>query len=358
MTSKLRALCRGEGITPEQTAEYHQIWLRQPPGGILAGPLNGAVRPTLPKLPDTVRAITLQNHLSPGDVLVMSAAVRSLHAAHPGKFATAVDTTCPSVWDFNHDVTPADVAERNSAVKIMMAYPAIHQCNERGIHFMQAYCEFLEEKLGVRVPLVVNRPLLFISDEERRWISQVEEITKRPTRFAVVNAGRKDDATTKFWGTENFQRVVDALRGRILFVQVGAKEHHHPPLKNVLNLIGKTDVRQLIRLCWHADFGLGGVTFTQHIFAAFQKPYFCLLGGREPVQWTAYPQQQSFHTIGLLPCCRASACWKSRTVALPDNGEQNNSLCEQPVLGDEPLPRCMALIRPQELVEKILLLSA
>src|SRR3990167_5492074 len=39
------------------------------------------------------RALILKNHLSPGDVLVMTAAIHSLHRAHPGKFLTAVDTT-------------------------------------------------------------------------------------------------------------------------------------------------------------------------------------------------------------------------------------------------------------------------
>jgi hypothetical protein len=41
-------------------------------------------------------------------------------------------------------------------------------------------------------------------------------------------------------------------------------------------------------------------------------------GGREPVQWEAYPTHQFLHTVGLLPCCAGGGCWRSRTVPLGD----------------------------------------
>ena len=302
-------------------------------------------------MPDA-RKIILRNHLSPGDVLLMTAAIYGLHKAHPGKFLTAVDTTCQAVWEHNPDVVPAgegfETAQTNYSTEI-------NRCNQVAVHALQGYCTAFEELLGVKVPLLTNKPLLYLSAEERAWLPQVQEMTKRPTRYAVVAAGHKSCFTAKFWGTENYQRVVDTLRGRVLFVQVGKPEHRHPPLKNVLNLVGKTDDRQLIRLCWHADFGLGPATFLMHIFAALSKPYICILGGREPVPWNSYPLQQTLHTAGLLPCCRDTACWRSRTVALGDGAEQDGSLCADPVPGEEPLPRCLTMIRPEHVVERILL---
>lgn len=320
---------------------------------------------TAPVSAEARRVLLLRHHLSPGDVLVMTAAIHSLHKAHPGRFLTAVETSADAIFENNPDVASVLDPVRLTAERIEMHYPAINKardggggllslgCNERGIHFMQGFCEHLEQVLGVRVPLLTNRPHLYLSDEEKGWMSQVQEVTAQPTPFWLVCAGRKDDYTAKHWGAAAFQEVVDRLRGKVQFVQVGSNEHHHPPLRGVLNLVGKTDMRQLIRLAWHAQGGLGGVTLLQHLMAAHEKPYVCILGGREPVTWNTYPRQQTFHTIGALDCCRAGGCWQSRVVPLGDNDEKDKSLCRYPTFGDESVPKCMAMIRPAEVADRI-----
>lgn len=300
--------------------------------------------------PTTGKALILKNDLSPGDVLAMTAAVYSLHKAHPGKYVTAVETSCPAVWENNPDVVSLDAARALNAEEVQCHYPLIHQSNQRAVHFLEGYVGFLEDNLRVRVPLMTNRPLVYISNREKTWLNQVQETTGYKGRFWVLNAGRKADYTTKHYGTEGFQAVVDALKGKVQFVQVGAAEHHHPPLKGVLNLVGKTDARQLIRLVYHAAGVLSGVTFLQHLAAALEKPSVVIMGGREPVQWNSYPRQSLLHTVGALSCCRDGGCWKSRVVKLNDGAEQDGSLCDYPTFGDNPVPRCMAAISPEEVV--------
>ncbi len=304
-----------------------------------------------------VQAFILKNHLSPGDVLIMSAAIYSLHRANPGKFVTAVNTTCDQVFEHNPDVVTQDDARNLNAKEVQTHYPLVNESDGRAVHVMQGYCDFLADALGVKVPLLTNRPMLYLSNEERGWLNQVEETTKKKGRFWLICAGHKQDYTCKFWGRKNYQEVVDRLRGRVQFVQVGATEHVHPPLNGVLNLVGKTDSRQLIRLAWHAEGAVGGVTFLQHIMAAHQKPYCCIMGGREPVIWNSYQKSQLFHTIGMLDCCRDRSCWRSRVVALGDGAEQDRSLCDHPTFGDEPVPQCMAMIRPEQVADIILKFS-
>jgi hypothetical protein len=41
-------------------------------------------------------------------------------------------------------------------------------------------------------------------------------------------------------------------------------------------------------------------------------------------------------------------------VKLNDGAEQDNSLCDLPIPGEEPLPKCMSLITPESVAEKIL----
>ena len=52
------------------------------------------------------RKIILKLHLSPGDIVMLTAALRDIHACHPGKFLTDVRTTASELWDHNPLITP------------------------------------------------------------------------------------------------------------------------------------------------------------------------------------------------------------------------------------------------------------
>ncbi|MHB1767003.1 MAG: hypothetical protein ACYCUV_04035, partial [Phycisphaerae bacterium] len=49
--------------------------------------------------------LVLKTHLSPGDIVMLTAAVRDLHRAHPNKFLTAVETSASDLWENNPYVT-------------------------------------------------------------------------------------------------------------------------------------------------------------------------------------------------------------------------------------------------------------
>ena len=302
-------------------------------------------------MPDA-RKLILRNHLSPGDVLTMTAAVHSLHRAQPGKYRTAVDTSCPALWENNPDVEPLAVAQQEKWEEVGMHYPLVNRCGQEPVHMLQGYADFLAENLQVKAPLAVNRPLVYLSEQEKGWMSQVEEKFGYKGKFWVVNSGVKPDYTAKYY--PYFQEVVDRLQGRVVFVQVGKMEHLHRPLRGVINLLGQTDDRQLIRLCWHAQGILCGVTYLMHLAAALEKPAVVVAGGREPRSWNTYARSALLSTVGMLPCCRDAGCWRSRVQKRGDGSEQDNSLCELPVFTDPPAPKCMAMILPEEVVSAIL----
>lgn len=263
-------------------------------------------------------------------------------------------TSCDAIFEHNPYIQTLD---ESTAMVIETSYTdLVNQCNQIPHSFLRGYTRDLGKRLGIPLDLRTNRPFLFLSPEEKSWISQVhEQMTKRRVSFWIVDAGVKSDFTLKQWPFEYYQEVVNRLRGVIQFVQVGRSTDRHLPLDGVINLIDQTDARQLIRLCWWAEGGLGPITFIQHIFAAFDKPYVALLGGREPVSWVQYPLQTTLHTMGALECCRSGACWRSRVVPLGDGEPHDGSLCEFPVLGMKaPVGRCMALIKPDDVVRSIL----
>lgn len=304
------------------------------------------------KVVDASRKIVLLNKQSPGDSLVMSAALECLHRQHPGKFKTAVRCCCPAIFTNNPHASEIPIGE--TWEEIEMHCPHIHQSDQRPIHFMESYCKFLGERLGVPIELTVNRPFLYFSPEEGMWISRVQEILGEPKKHFLINAGVKQDYTAKGWITDYWQEVVDRLKDKILLVQVGEAHHLHPKLDGVLDQIGKTNTREFIRLCKSSEGGAGPVSFMQHIMAALQKPYISIQGGREGKMWTEYPTQTSLHTIGVLDCCKTGGCWKSRIVPLGDGDHKDNELCTNSIpFNGKPVQKCMTLIRPDDVVRII-----
>ena len=186
------------------------------------------------------------------------------------------------------------------------------------------------------------------------------KVMERPLPYWLVVAGGKFDFTVKWWHFRRWQAVVDHFRDRILFVQVGENHHYHPALNGVLDLRNKTSLRDLIRLVYHSQGVLCPVTLHMHLAAAIEnkpggppsRPCVVVAGGREPPHWEAYPTHQFIHTVGLLPCCAAGGCWRSRSVPLGDGDEKDKPehLCVDVVNN---LPRCMDLIRPPDVIEKI-----
>jgi ADP-heptose:LPS heptosyltransferase len=296
--------------------------------------------------------LVLQANLSPGDILTLTAAVYSLHRTYPGDYLTDVRTSASEIWQNNPDITPLDIGDP-AVRRIDMHYPSIHRSNQEPVTFIAGYTEFLGQQLGRPLACRINRPVLYLSEAELAMPCPIQEqypeAKLRP--FWLVCVGTKRDYTAKQWPVEHYQEVVDRTRGWIVWVQIGAREHDHPPLRGVIDMRGKTNHRQLVRLAYHACGGLGPSTYLQHLMAAWQRPYILLLGGREPAMWQSYPLQHTLHTIGCLPCCAAGACWRSRVVPLGDGSDKDRSLCARPVLGwSRPFAECMGRISPEEVV--------
>ena len=339
-----------------------------------------------------VRKLILSNFQSPGDIVMLTAAVRDLHRCYPGRFVTDVRTPCPDLWRNNPYLTPLKESGRGVEV-VDCEYPLIHQSNQLPHHFLHGFIAFLNEKLGLQIKLTEFRGDIHLSKVELGGATFLsprargDKNVAAPVRppFWIIVAGGKTDFTIKHWPAERYQEVVDYFAGRIQFVQVGEAGHAHPPLRGVIDLRGQTDLRQLVRLVYHAQGVLCQVTLLMHLAAAvpgarvqslkskvqslrsgqtsptldighatldFSRPCVVIAGGREPVAWEAYPGHQFLHTIGALPCCATGGCWRSRSVLLGDGDikDQPDSLCLHQADG---LPRCLDLITADDVVRNV-----
>ena len=306
-----------------------------------------------------MRKLILKNSLSVGDIVMLTAAVRDLHHTYPGQFLTDVRTSCAALWEGNPAITPLSESEPRVEV-VDCHYPLINQSNNAPLHCLNGFTQYLNERLGLYIRPAAFKGDIRLTPLEKTWSSQVQELAKRPIPFWIIVAGGKFDYTIKWWDSQRYQKVVDHFRGRIQFVQVGEAGHHHPRLRGVIDLRGRTDLRQLVRLVYHAQGVLCGVTGLMHLAAAVEpgpgqppnRPCVVVAGGREPPQWEAYPQHQFIHNVGALPCCLHGGCWKARTVALGDGEPHDTSQhrCSN-LVGD--LPRCMDMISAEEVVSRI-----
>ncbi|MBA2304228.1 MAG: ADP-heptose--LPS heptosyltransferase [Acidobacteria bacterium] len=306
-----------------------------------------------------MRKLLVRNFQSPGDIVMLTAAVRDLHRAHPGEFVTDVRTACPALWQHNPHLTPLD--EHDPDVEILDChYPLIHQSNTVPAHFLHGFPAYLNQVLGTRIRVTEFKGDLHLSDEERAWAEHVTSTSGDSVPYWLMVSGGKFDYTIKWWDTDRYQQVIDHFRNRIQFVQVGEASHHHPALEGVVDLRGQTDLRQLVRLVHRAQGVLSPVSLLMHLAAAVEMPEGCarnrpcvvIAGGREPPHFCAYPHHQFIHTVGALRCCAEGGCWKSRTVPLGDGDEkdQPDQLCVD-VVGR--LPRCMDMIPATEVVRRI-----
>ena len=310
-----------------------------------------------------MQKLILTNYQSPGDIVMLTAAVRDLHRCYPGRFITDVRTSCPHLWENNPFIAPLDEDDAD-VLTIRCEYPLIHQSNSLPYHFLFGFIEHLNERLSLHIKPTDFGGDIYISDVEKSWISQVHEITGEDTPFWIAVSGGKYDFTTKWWDPRRYQAVVDHFRGRIQFVQVGERRHHHPGLSGVIDLRDRTDLRQLVRLVYHAAGVLTPVSLLMHLAAAVEvkagrprnRACVVVAGGREPPQWEAYPHHQFIHTNGALSCCDHGGCWKSRVTPLGDGDEKDNpdQLCVDVVGEPDPLlPRCLDMITAADVIRRI-----
>lgn len=308
------------------------------------------------------RKLILRNGQSPGDGVSMLYAIMSLHATYPNEYITDVRTPYGPIFQYNNKII--DVADNDpEATLIEMAYPEVHRSNQTCVNFINGMTHELAKRLNRPIEKIDVNGFMPIGPQEIAWYSVIYEILGKDVPYWVIDAGYKQDYTAKFWGTSNYQAIIDAFPATI-FVQIGDAHHVHSPLKgnNVINLIGKTDLRQLVRLIFNAYGVITPVSLPMVLSTAipvhprFNKPLrSCIVisGGREPNQYQQLPGHQFFHTIGQLDCCASGGCWLARTVPIGDgDNKDTDSLCKKPVLlpDGQYIPQCMKNISSSEVI--------
>ena len=308
------------------------------------------------------KRIILQHSHAPGDTLVLTALVRDLALTYSKEFAIGVETSCMSLWRNNPHITRMQPTDPDVEPFRICYGKGIKEQNNETIHFLSYFHRAFNRKYGTDVQLKYPWPDVHLSREEKQPIFD--------GRYWVVVSGGKSDFTIKVWETRKFQAVVNQLQHLgITCVQAGSsgKGHWHPSLRGVVDMVGQTNIRDLMRLIYHADGVICGVTFAMHLAAALRRPCVVLAGGREAWWWEAYVNENRgfgptasgkmqvphrfLHTIGLLDCCQYRGCWRNKVVSI----NKDRSICRRPIeKAAQTVPLCMDLLSAENVVEAVM----
>ena len=313
------------------------------------------------------QSVLLTHWRSPGDIVCLTAAVRDLATNYPGRFAIHVGGSCSDLWEHNPHVVGVWGARlpRNLPM-IRVSYTSqLSLANDLRLHFLTAFHRAIADQLGIPIPVLHPHGDLHLSADEKAT-------PPVPRRYWFFVAGGKADIVTKIWPTEFSQRLVSLLVSNgVSVVQGGATfpGHRHPVLAGVESLVGKTSLRDVLRLIYHAEGVICPVTFAMHVAAAFHKPCVVIAGGREPWSWGSYSNSPDrhfgeecstvrvphrfLHTQGTLDCCRDGGCWKTQLIANPPWDKHD---CVRPVTvsGGGLSPECLATITPDIVVDAVM----
>jgi ADP-heptose:LPS heptosyltransferase len=318
------------------------------------------------------RTFFLQFQMAPGDVSMLTALVRDLKLTYGDRYRVNVGTNFSAIWRHNPYIDPEVTAKAKGVEVIKMKYDIDYQ-KRNHVHFVTTFHRFFESKTKIHVPVLKPYADYHFSEEEKA----------NPLingRYWIIIPGGKLDITIKFWNQARYQEVVNRLTPFGLnFVQEGATKKLcvHPPLDNVLNVVGATSVRDLMVNILHAEGVICGVTFPMHAAGAMQRPCVVLAGAREEPWWEEYSNDyhrafgdkcakvqvphRYLHTLGQVNCKDYNrqgqhGCWRQRVVALGDRAKHNNLLCMFPTKaeGGHMVAKCMDMITTDHVVEAVM----
>lgn len=283
-----------------------------------------------------------------GDEVVFTGAVREIKLATG--WDVRVSTGNPSLWDGNQSISGIGDSGEEDVIVSRHCCPAFRGSGANPVHFLEQYVKNLRAELNLTEPY---KKISKFGGEVQVTDQEIAPLVA--DQYWIIGAGYNTDVPTKGWPSQRYQEVVDSLRGRITFVQVGTRRDWHPPLRGVIDMVGKTSVRDLVRLVYHAEGIVCPITSLMHLAAAVPmppnsrfkiRPCVVIAGGREAVHFINYPTHKVLNTVGTLSCCATDGCGFSR---FGDQGCKRQEM----VRSEGAVPKCMTLITAADVTTSI-----
>lgn len=241
--------------------------------------------------------------IGPGDDLLCTVAIREL--ANRGENKIWMMTKNPELFEHNadvHRVLPIDYRFREYAWVRgkkwqVLEYARIDVEQDRSEspqrHILAEICT----RLGIQGQVTL-RPYFHLRDDELAKAAWAND------QIAIQSSGLGGQMLmrNKQWFPERFQDVVNRLKDRFQFVQVGSASD--PALDGVVDLRGKTRIRESAAILANCRLFLGNVGFLMHLARAVECPSVIIFGGREAPWQSGYSCNVNLYSP--VPC---APCW-------------------------------------------------
>lgn len=161
-------------------------------------------------------------------------------------------------------------------------------------HFIETMCAMAGISGEVEL-----KPHVHLTDREKQKGNLV-------SRQVVIQTGGLSGAgrmMNKEWPQGGFQEVVDRLRGKMNFVQLG--NSYEPSLNGVMDLRGKTSLRESAAILSQSMAFIGLAGFQMHLARAVDCRAVIVFGGRENPAVSGYECNENL--LGKTLC---SPCWQ------------------------------------------------
>jgi hypothetical protein len=165
---------------------------------------------------------------------------------------------------------------------------------EPPLHFAAMMCE----RAGVAGSVLI-RPYLFLEQTER----EEGKIVDNQIAIQSITRVPQMPMQNKEWLPQRFQRVINALSDQLNFVQHGSLTD--PKLDNVVDLRGKTTLRQAAAIMSNSELFVGLASGLMHLARSVDCPAVIVYGGRERPEISGYVCNKNIWTAP--PC---SPCWQ------------------------------------------------
>jgi len=173
-----------------------------------------------------------------------------------------------------------------------------------------AFCaETLERQWNVHPDYSQRVPEIYFASDE---IAALARKFGLPERYGVIrSAGPSTYSPNREWLVERYQEVVRSTPW-ITWVQPGAPDE--PRLEGVIDLCGKSTLRELFFIIRGAQGVLASEGLPNHVAAAFSRPSFVLFSGFNQLELSLYP---TTFPIVRSPQVECAPCWLRTPCPVP-----------------------------------------
>ncbi|QOG11511.1 glycosyltransferase family 9 protein [Arcobacter sp. FWKO B] len=153
--------------------------------------------------------------------------------------------------------------------------------------------------------------------------SKIEDKFNLPKKYIIISPSnshnKKKGLNYRAWPHSNWKELLALLPKDLTIVVIGAKgeEDFFEPLKpyglNIIDLVGKITIPQMISVVENAKALIVTDTGTAHIASAVNTPVFCLVGPT-PAEQTG-PYKTSFNDVHIITAgLECSPCYKTKVM--------------------------------------------